>query len=137
MSTGLLIFISILGWGLWGVFDKFAVRTLHPTSVMFATEIINLAFFPIYYTIWKKAAPDQVWVFRDLCWVFASYIGCLAASLSYTFAIRDAEVSKVIGLTSAYPAMTLVLAVVFLREEITVQKVVGIALVAIGMKVLS
>ena len=137
MNVSLLVLISVLGWGLWGIFDKLAVRTLHPTSIMLANEIINLAFLPVYYTIWKRAAPDQVWVARDLAWVFASYLGCMAASIAYTFAIRDAEVSKVIGLTSTYPAMTLVLAAVFLREEITIQKVIGIGFIVVGMKVLS
>lgn len=132
-----LVIISVMGWGLWGICDKFAVRTLHPTSIMLVAEMINILFLPIYYMIWKKSAPNQVWVARDIGWVFASYLGGICASFAYAFAIQKDSVSKVIGLTSVYPAVTLVLAIIFLKEEVTFQKVVGIALVVVGMKILS
>lgn len=58
-------------------------------------------------------------------------------SLAYFFALRRGGAGEVTSVTALYPAITLLLSVLFLREEITLQKGFGLALAIAGVFVLS
>jgi bacterial/archaeal transporter family protein len=61
--------------------------------------------------------------------IFASLIGHFA----YYYALKSGEVSKVVPITSAFPIITLLIAVIFLSEKITIFKDSGILLIVAGI----
>ncbi|MBM3700715.1 MAG: hypothetical protein FJW68_07405 [Actinobacteria bacterium] len=61
--------------------------------------------------------------------IFASLIGHFA----YYYALKLGETSKIVPITSAFPVITVILAVVFLAEKMTVYKGEGIALIVAGI----
>jgi transporter family protein len=55
----------------------------------------------------------------------------------FFLAITNAEVSRVVPITSAYPLVTVLLALLFLNEAFTVPRGLGILLVVCGVALLS
>lgn len=70
--------------------------------------------------------------FISLEGIFASLIGHFA----YYYALKLGEVSKIVPITSAFPIITVLIAVIFLAEKITIFKGSGILLIIAGIVLL-
>ena len=95
-----------------------------------ASFAVTLAF--IFYL--RPSMPD----FNGFS--IAAVIAGLAGSLGYVFfvkALEHGEASIVLPLTALYPAVTIVLAVLFLHEKISIHQLIGILLAAVAVVLLS
>jgi transporter family protein len=68
--------------------------------------------------------------------MLAGFIGSLGAIFFYVL-ISKKEASVAVPITALYPALAAILAFIFLREQITAVKVVGIVMSAAAMVLLS
>lgn len=76
------------------------------------------------------------WV-SDTPWAIVSGILPVIGLAMFFLAINNAEVSRVVPITSAYPLVTVLLALLFLNEAFTVPRGLGILLVVCGVALLS
>ncbi len=70
----------------------------------------------------------------------AAVVAGLAGSLGYVFfvkALERGEASIVLPLTALYPAVTVVLAFLFLHEKISMHQLIGILLAVVAVVLLS
>jgi drug/metabolite transporter (DMT)-like permease len=66
-------------------------------------------------------------------WVISSYVAALLASLSWMGALTKLELSYAYPFISVTFVLVLLLSAVFFREEITVYKVLGSAVILLGV----
>ena len=116
--------LTLLCWGLWGVFSKLASRHSSPKQtlifqavgvIVFAIVVLCMEQFQI-----QKTAAGFGW---SVAAGFINFVGFLA----FFAAVQKGKVSTVISLSSLYPVVTILLSILLLRERITIREGVGIA----------
>ena len=127
-------------WGLWGVFGKIAVQggRISAGNLVMLALVGYLLFVPVVASLFYKHLRFE-WGRGEY------YMGLLCGmtgSAGMVFfckalASPDAEASKVVVVTAMYPAVTVLLAFLFLREEFSAAKMLGIALALAGVYLIS
>ena len=133
MSSTYLIILAILGWGVGSLFYKVANDNIHPmmisiivTGVYVVLDSLMLAFVPF-----NKSVNTTGLVFTILGGI------CMAVgSLGYFYALKGGgSAGTTTVLTSLYPALTILLSAIFLKETFTIKHGIGIvfALIAFAL----
>lgn len=135
MSTQYLIILSILGWGVGSLFYKIANDNMHPVMVSILVTVFYIILAPLEYVVFKPSTNMNA-TGVSFALMGAALMGI--GSLTYFFALqRGGEVGGTTALTSVYPALTMLLSVLFLKEELTVKKVIGVAMAFGAVYILS
>ena len=130
----LLALITMIFWGIAPIFGKIGLTKLNPYIALairsFIIAIIMLIILLVRGDFKELIKVDLKSVaFIGLEGIFASLIGHFA----YYYALKLGETSKVVPITSAFPLITLFLAILFLSEKITIFKGSGIILILAGI----
>src|SRR5262249_15447532 len=133
MSTTFLIFLAILGWGIGSLFYKVANDNIHPIMVSTIVTFVYIVLTPLTFLIMKFD--------RSVNWTGATFsiLGgvCMAVgSMGYFFALKKGGAGEITAVTALYPALTLVLSMIFLQEDLTWKKGLGIVLALVSVIVL-
>lgn len=123
-------------WGLWGVFTKLAVASSKPRHMLVFQAAGVLAF-----VLAVQAANRFTLDWSARGFVF-SFLGGLFAFVGfYTFFLAlepaDAKASTVVTLSALYPAVTILVSLVFLGERLNLRQSLGIALALIASVLLA
>lgn len=137
MRGSLLLAITIISWGLWGVINKLVLRNMHPLQ-MFIVGASTSAFIalPIYLLFLKHTNTA---ITTNISVILLCVLGSLLSitgSITYIYGIQTGELGRVAVLSCCYPVLTVALSVIFLGESMTITKAVGIVLVMAGIIVL-
>lgn len=136
MSGVAFIILATLGWGLWGFFNKGAQGRIGAAQISFMVASTSIITAPIYMKLMNQSG-GFVWDWFAMGLAFLSGLCAAVASLSYTSALSTMNVATVIGITSAYPLITLVLTMIFYQEPVTLKQFIGFILVILGVIILS
>jgi transporter family protein len=119
----LLILLTILGWGIGSLFYKIANDNMHPIMVSAAVTVLFSIITPLAFVFLKFDHK-----FNTVGIVTAVLGGaCMCAgSMAYFFALRGGHAGLITALTSLYPALTLVLSMIFLGERLSFKQGIGI-----------
>jgi bacterial/archaeal transporter family protein len=116
--------MTLLCWGLWGVFSKLASNYSRPRQTLLFQAVGVMAFALVVLFIEQfqiqKTAAGFGWSFAA---GFVNFVGFLA----FFAAVQKGKVSTVISLSSLYPVITIALSVLLLHEKITRREGLGIA----------
>lgn len=74
---------------------------------------------------------------HDTGWAIVSAALVIGGLILFYLALGTGEASKVVPVSAAYPAVTLILSAVFLSENLSVARVAGMCLVVTGVVVLT
>lgn len=125
-----LLYVVLLG-GL-GVTGKLALRGLGWQELIIWTAIAYSACAVVFLALGTGVKLEvNTW------WALASALIVPAALILLYVALGNGEASKIIPISAAYPAVTLVLAGLFLGEAVTLVKLGGLGLVLIGVVLLT
>ena len=129
MSTETLTFtlLSLFGWGVGAFFSKMATNRIGESSVFW--DITGYVPIVVIYTFYAFKAKDIFGGDRMgiVYGLLAGAVGALGLIGFYTLmAKKDAAVAT--SITAMFPALTAVLSFIFLKEEVTPLKVIGIVL---------
>lgn len=121
--------LTVLMWGIWGVFSKFASTHSKPRQVLIFQSVGVLAFALVVLVIENFKFE---WSTPGFSWSFAAGFFTFIGFLTFFAALEDGKASTVVTLSALYPVVTILLSVIFLREKISLKETVGIgfALVA-------
>lgn len=133
MTPNVLIFAAVLGWGLWGVFDKLAVKSIHPTTAQIVHVVVGLVTVPVYLWLFRRTGETFRWEITGLGWAFGAALMTWIASLASLYVLQQRGVSQVVGYTCVYPLVTLVIAASFLGEPVSIARVAGMLLIVSGI----
>lgn len=135
MPTQYLILFSIFGWGVGSLFYKIANDQMHPLMV---TTIVTLAYLAVTPLPFMFLSFDKTITTTGVIFSVLGALAMCVGSLGYFFALKSGEgVGQVTAVTSIYPALTLVLSMIFLGEGLTIKKGIGIGLALASMLVFS
>jgi uncharacterized membrane protein len=131
----LLVLVPIILYGLWNLFIKLAALKLHPIQIAIIGSSTAIITFPIYaWLLANKIHAPFSWV--GFWWAIAAYACSILAALTFIYLSRDGEAGTLAALMAASPIITFTLSAIFLREQFTVGKTIGILLVVIGAVIL-
>ncbi len=127
--------MALLVWGLWAFLPKLAISCLEPkTAFMFEViggAVTGLAAFLILRPEFHGAEMRGI-----IPALLTGMLGCLGL-LCFMYAIRTCKLSVIIPITALYPVVSLALAMIFLREKITVVQFAGIILAVVSVVLIS
>jgi transporter family protein len=116
--------MTLLCWGLWGVFSKLASNYSRPrqTLIFQAVGVVAFALLVLFIEQFQiqRTAAGFGWSFAA---GFINFVGFLA----FFAAVQKGKVATVISLSSLYPVVTIALSMLLLHEKITKREGLGIA----------
>ncbi|MDP2676106.1 MAG: EamA family transporter [bacterium] len=140
MNWLILSFITILFWGLGGYLGKFAGNSGSGFQVYFFEALGTISFAVVYFTFFNPSIAKTALTNFD--WhvaIPALGMGILWGIATWTFilALNQGRASIIVPLTAVYPVVTVILAIIFLREAISIKEIFGILLTIGGIVLLS
>jgi len=115
--------LAALSWGVWGIFSKVISEVTSPYLNHFLFTI-GLGFtlpFTIRKCKWKEVHP------KGLIWgIVAGVVAILGNIAVYKAFAHGGQAAVVIPVTNLYPLVTILVALLFLKERITWVNVLGI-----------
>jgi transporter family protein len=125
--------IFILATGLLGIFTKFALRDRPWQDLILWTGLGYILLVVVLLVIGQTSVE-----FVSGSWWALLSAGLVISCLIFLFsALNSGQAGKVVPVSAAYPAVTVVAASIFLSEQITVLRAVGVAVVVSGVIVLT
>lgn len=131
-----LLVVTIVSWGVWGFINKIVLARMHPLQMFIVGCCMSFLTLPVYAILAKNSGinnPVSIWTI--LLAGTASLLSS-AGNIAYIYGIRSGELGRVAVLSSAYPVLTVILAVIFFGEGLSISKIIGIILVMSGVIVL-
>lgn len=132
MASWVLVVVAVLGWGLWAVAEKLAVKSMSPLLVQLTAAYVYSAIAPVAFLVMKGRNDPFEWTSPGIAWASAATLCACTATYAFLFLVQRVETSVAVGYTSPYPLVALLASAAFLDEDITANKVVGMVLVVLG-----
>lgn len=136
IRANLILILSAVLWGVWGLANKFAVVRAHPFTVQWMFAVPLALSIPVFYWLGRQNSPTTNLDSHALMWAIIASLSSLLATVLLFFALRERPASIATAITSAYPLITLLLAVVTGQETLSLPKLGGIILILGGVLVL-
>jgi transporter family protein len=126
--------LALVCFGLWAFLPKVAVKYINPKSAL-VYEVMGgvLVAVIVWGTVSKGIDSDL----RGITPAFLTGVIGYLGMLFFLNAVSVGKVSVVVSLTAVYPAVTIILAVVLLKERISYVQYIGIFLATTGVLLLS
>ena len=129
-------FISLLGWGVGSFIAKLATNRIGEKAMFW--DMLGYAPVVFIYCLLAFRVKDVISVDRQgmILGLLAGFIGSFGVIFFYLLLTRK-DASSAVPITALYPALTAILAIIFLKEPLTWIKAVGIGLSAVALILLS
>jgi transporter family protein len=134
MKVALLLFVTMLLWGIAPIFDKLAIMRANA----FVGTTVRTAIVAVILVVAVAASgrtkemlniDPKALLYFTLSGVIA---GCLGV-YTYYAALKLGETSKIVPLAASYPLVTAVLSVFFLGEAFSLVRLIGVVLIVAGI----
>lgn len=126
--------LSLLSFGLWGIFTKLAVLHIDSKSALIYQTIgVMVVGVLALSTMSFKPTADTKGLSYAVLTGAAYAIGCFF----YFVAASKGKIITVVTLTSLYPLITILLAFLLLKENVTIKQFIGIGFAVISILLMS
>lgn len=126
MKLALALAIILL-WGVWGFLYKIGVAKLGPwKALLWGTVAYGLSELAVLAYLLNRGA-DFSFGSGSAAIMLGSF-SAVAASIVFLFALEKYQASIIVPLTALYPAVTVVLGILVLGEQIKPENALGVAL---------
>ncbi|MGB8648511.1 MAG: DMT family transporter [Anaerolineae bacterium] len=136
MRANLFLFFAVILWGIWGLANKYAVDRAHPFTVQWMFAVPLALSIPLFYWLGAQSSPATNHDPNAFLWAFIAGTTSLLGTVLLFFALQDRPASIATAVTSVYPLVTLLLAVLTRTEGLSPPRIIGIVLMVLGMIVL-
>lgn len=132
-DIGLLLGV-IMCWGVWGVLEKRILVLTGASSYLLLFAILQ-AFIsiPLYYAFWKASGDSFIVTKSSFLLTLLLIVMLTLSYVMYANLLHSNSAGKIVVLTSVYPLVTLLLAVIFFKDALTLKASLGACLIFIGM----
>ena len=117
--------LCLLFWGLWGFVLKLAYSNLSWTETYFLSTLASFIVMLVVVSYYR-AIPMSLNTYSVTALVAGVFGG--AGYIFFVKALEHGKASVVIPLTALYPAVTAIIALIILREKISLYQGIGIVL---------
>jgi len=123
-------------WGLWSLTSKMAIDRVGAGNI-FGFYTLSSLTAPVLYAWFRKVRPGgpRAKVLGRRVWLLGA-VGLalnVIGAFAYSFALEKGSASLVVPISSAYPLVTVILALALLREKISVLQGIALAVVVCGL----
>lgn len=130
----LLAIFGMVCWGLAPVFGKLGLSQVNPLAGLVLRTYLSAGVLTGWVLIngtmsQVKAIPWQSWIFIGIEGLLATLVGDLA----YYAALKYGDVSFVTLVMSCSPLISMIMAVIFLGEQITLFRLLGCCFIIVGL----
>jgi bacterial/archaeal transporter family protein len=126
--------LTVVTWGLWGVFSKLASNYSRPKqSLLFQTAGV-LAF--AFIVLCMERFHFQ-WSLPGFSWAALGGFFAFIGFLTFFAALDQGKASTVVTLSALYPLVTILLSIAFLHERLTTRQGIGIVFALIASALLA
>ena len=132
-SVGLLL-VTIIGWGLWGFFQKIGVSKMGAEVCIFVTASMELLIVIIYLASIQKLHIPRSW---SLVYPMLAGISVGIGTIAFLTVLEKIPISIARPLTGLSILITVFLGIVFLHEMLAVKHYLGIGLAIAAIFLLS
>jgi len=126
--------LAMIVYGFWGFFPKIAVSYISPQSALvyevagaMLVGLLTLFFIRFHLEFHPKG----------ILFAVLTGIAGMVGTFFFFSAAQKGKIAIVVGLTALYPLITVILAVIFLREPLTLKQIIGLVLACGAVLLLS
>ena len=132
----ILWLLTILFWGVSPIIEKIGLRSVEPLLALFirtsaALIAISLTLFFSPSISLSSLNLKNIGIL-SLSGIIAGFLGML----TYFSLLKAKNASQIVPLTSTYPLVATLFAILFLKEELNLYKILGTVFVVIGIYLL-
>ena len=138
-STIIFLILAIIAWGCGAFFDKLTLRYMDAAGAFYIRTLFMLVLF-IPFLLWKYSPTRQALASSGRlgsALVLSSVLVTMGGVFFYLKAMSGGEASKIVPISSTYPLVTFALAIFFLGEHFTLNKLIGTLLLSGGIYFIS
>jgi transporter family protein len=130
----LLLVVTTLLWGATPIFEKIGLTKVDPVvGITIRSAIATVGLLILTLLLGRGRALIEV---DGKGFLLFGVSGLLAGALgmwAYYAALKMEATSKIVPISASYPLVTALLSVLILREGVTLPRVIGTALIVIGI----
>lgn len=126
-------FLTITLWGVSSILEKVGLKTVSPLVGLFIRTSFSLIGLSITVFLLERDKILTLQLKEILILCGSGILGGFLGMLGYFSLLKAKEASLVVPLTASYPLVSTLLAVIFLKEPLTVYKLLGTTLVILGL----
>jgi bacterial/archaeal transporter family protein len=122
--------LSTLFFGLWGILSKIALNHISFASLFIYDCLAYLigGLIALYFNEFKLETN-----YKGIIYSLLYGAAGIIATLLFILAVTKGKASLVTAITAAYPCVTILLAIIFLNENLTLKQFFGIILSIAGV----
>ena len=118
--------LTLVSWGVWAILSRPLESVVSPAQ---SQAMSTLGVAPILLALWLVSEPNRsAHGNRGRLLAFGSGMISCVGNIAYYGALSDAKAATLVPLTALFPVVTILLAVLVLKERVTPIQWVGVAL---------
>lgn len=137
MKAYLFAILGMLCWGVAPIFGKLGLTNTSPGVALTVRSMVITGILLAWVIMSGHSADFSSLTWRD--WLFVGLEGISASllgHLAYYYALKTGEVSRISSIMAGFPAIAVIMAVLFLGEKLTLVKIGGVVLIITGVLLL-
>jgi uncharacterized membrane protein len=134
MSWFLFAILSTLMWSIGAILLKFVRVKYIKSQIGYLVIITPVALLSLLFLLFGEL---QIPSLKMICYIFITAVTALVGYWLYLTALHKEEVSRVITLFGMGPLIMLILAIIFLKEVLTIKDYLAFPLIIIGSMLIS
>lgn len=135
MAPLFLALLVAFMWSFGGILQKFILSTVSPTTLMILSAFVYASIVVVYAITQRRtvfAELQNITLYQWMAIVLLASVSMFFSMILYYKLLRNHDVHKVNALTYTAPAFTVLMAIAFLKEHITLKSILGIFLIVTG-----
>ncbi len=138
MKTAALALLVASIWGIAPIFEKLSLVKASPFTVITLRFIFTTTVVVVISLVTGRYRELSALDGKTVLWiVLAGVLGGIIGLFVYFVALKEGLTSRIVPIAATFPLFTALYAFIFLGENITVQRLLGIVLIVIGLVVLN
>ncbi len=134
MKAAALALLVASIWGITPIFEKLSLAKASPFTVMTLRFMFTATCVVVVSLVTGKYREFSSVDSKTLLWIFlAGLLGGIVGLFIYFVALKQGLTSRIAPITATFPLFTALYAFVFLHESISIQRIMGIVLIVLGL----
>ncbi|HCE79787.1 EamA family transporter [Thermodesulfobacterium commune] len=132
-STLILWLLTITLWGICPIIEKIGLKNVDPLLALFIRTSAALIGLSLAVFLTGAFKPEVLNLKNIAVLSLSGILGGFLGMLTYFTLLKSQKASQIVPLTSVYPLVSTLFAILFLKEELHLTKILAIFLIVSGI----
>lgn len=129
----ILWLLTILFWGMSPVIEKIGLKGVEPLLALFIRTLAALIGISLTLLVSSHSDFSSLTIKNIGILSLSGILGGFLGMFTYFSLLKTKNASQIVPLTSTYPLVATLLAILFLKEELTLLKILGTLFIITGI----